>query len=93
MTATLKRMTFEQVQAALKLSLGRPVSSADRLEMTDFVDCVRNDFWWADGACYSELHDSQEEALEQARRMGFVKNAPPAERAALPNEKELVNAP
>ena len=72
MTATLNTMTFLQVQAATAMSVGRSIRNADRLEMTDFGDCVRNDFWWNDGACFSMLHDTKDEASEQAHRGGFL---------------------
>lgn len=71
MTATLNTMTFQQVQAATAMSVGRSIRNADRLEMTDFGDCVRNDFWWDDGACLSTLHDTKDEAIAQARMGGF----------------------
>ena len=72
MAAILNTMTFLQVQAATAMAVGRSIRTADRLEMTDFGDCHRNDFWWNDGACFSMLHDTKEEAVEEARMGGFV---------------------
>ncbi len=69
--ATLNSLTYAQVQAAIQAASGRPVCEADRLEMTSFGDCVRNDFWWNDGACYSLLHDTKEEAVAHAASNGF----------------------
>ncbi len=71
MSATLNTMTFPQVQAATAMAVGRSIRNADRLEMTDFGDCVRNDFWWDDGACFSMLHDTKDEAIAEARMGGF----------------------
>lgn len=68
---TLNAMTFQQVRAATAMAVGRSIRNADRLEMTDFGDCHRNDFWWDDGACRSMLHDTKEEAIEEARSGGF----------------------
>ena len=71
MSATLNQLSFAEVQAAIALAAGRPVCQADRMEMTNYGDCVRNDFWWNDGACYSLVHDTKEEAIEHARANGF----------------------
>ncbi len=71
MRATLNTMNFRQVQAATAMAIGRSVRTANRLEMTDFGDCFRNDFWWDDGACFSMLHDTKDEAIAEARMCGF----------------------
>lgn len=53
---------------------GRYWGSADQVSMTDFGDCVRNDFTWADGAHVSMLHDTKAKALEQMTGLGFTAN-------------------
>ncbi len=71
MAATLNTMSFTEIQAATAMAVGRSIINADRLEMTDFGDCVRNDFWWDDGACFYMLHDTKDEAIAEARMGGF----------------------
>lgn len=71
MTATINTLTFQKIQASAAMSLGRSICTADRLEMTRFIDCHRNDFWWDDGGCFSMVHDTREDAVEQARMAGF----------------------
>ena len=71
MKATLNTLSFSEARAAIQASVGRPVCTAERLEMTTFEDCVRNDFWWGKEACYSLLHDTKEEALAHAAQNGF----------------------
>jgi len=71
MNASLNTMTFQNVQSAVALAVGRNIRTAARLEVTTFRDCVRNDFWWDDGACFSMLHDTPEEAAKQRESAGF----------------------
>jgi len=71
MAATLNTMSFQEVKVATEMSLGRNIATADRLEMTAFDDCVRNDFWWTDGACSTWTYDTKAEAASCARRAGF----------------------
>ena len=70
----LSNLPFEEVLAVTEAALGRCPRDAEKLEQTRFNDCVRNDFWFADGACYSQIHDNQEEATAQAERHGFFKH-------------------
>ncbi len=72
MQSTLGGMSFSQIQVATAMAVGRSPLNADSLEMTDFGDCVRNDFWWSDGACWSMMHDTKEEAMAEARDCGFA---------------------
>jgi len=70
-TARLNQISYKELQSALALSLGRNIRTADYLEVTDFGDCYRNDFWWDDGACFSMIHDTKEESDSQIKSAGF----------------------
>lgn len=71
-SAKLNQISYKELQDALALAVGRNVNTADYLEITDFGDCFRNDFWWNDGACFSMIHDTKTEAYEQAKSLGFI---------------------
>ena len=73
MTATLNGLSFDQIQAALGMAVGRNHDSADRLELSDFGDCFRVDLWWADGACASALYETAEDAAMAIGQLGFSK--------------------
>ena len=68
-------MTAANAQT-VALALGRYWGSADTVSMTDFGDCVRNDFKWSDGAHTYMLHDTKAEALEQMAGLGFSARVP-----------------
>jgi len=69
--AKLNQISYKELQDALALGVGRNIRTANNLEITDFGDCFRNDFWWDDGACFSMIHDTKEESEDQAKRAGF----------------------
>jgi hypothetical protein len=54
------------------LSLGRNHLSADSVSMVDFGDCFRVDIRWNDGAYVYQCHDTKEEAVAHARRLGWA---------------------
>lgn len=57
------------------LALGRNHATCDRLSVTHyggFEPCWRVDLTWTDGAHVSALYDSEAEAVEHARRLGFT---------------------
>ena len=72
--AKLNDLDYVDMLQAIKASLGRNPGDATRVEMTRYGDCVRNDFWFEDDACYSMLHDTLDEAKEHARSHGFIQN-------------------
>jgi hypothetical protein len=57
---------------ANQLSLGRNHITADSVSMTDFGDCFRVDIRWNDGAHVYALYDTNAEAVEHARRLGWA---------------------
>jgi hypothetical protein len=71
MTARLNAMSYPDIVRAIDKAAGRNVRTSDRVEITDFGDCCRTDYWWDDGACRSILHDTRTEAHEDARCSGF----------------------
>lgn len=55
------------------LALGRPHDSADTLTLTAFTDCFRVDLQWSDGAHAYVVHDTLDEAVAHANRLGWGK--------------------
>tara|TARA_R110000868_G_scaffold360895_1_gene622934 strand:+ start:283 stop:471 length:189 start_codon:yes stop_codon:yes gene_type:complete len=53
------------------LSLGRNHKTADAVSLTDFGDCFRVDIRWDDGAHVYMLHDTKDEAIAHAYRLGW----------------------
>jgi len=56
------------------IALGRDHSTADSISMTEFkgVDpCVRVDIRWNDGGHVYMIHDTKEQAVAHARRLGW----------------------
>lgn len=71
MTARLNTLTHPEITRACSMSLGRNTRTSATLEITDFGDCVRNDYWWDDGACRSILHDTKDESNACRSMSGF----------------------
>jgi hypothetical protein len=59
-------------------ALGRNWMTADAVSMTDFGDCVRADFRWADGAWAYFLEDTKAEAIAHLAQLGFAPASLPA---------------
>lgn len=69
--AKLDKLNSVQIHNAEKKARGRSLSNSDFLEITDYGDEIRADYWWNDGACVSYFHDTMQDAKEQAARHGY----------------------
>lgn len=71
MKPKLSGLSPAEVLAAQEKSLGRPWSGAEYVQVTDFGDCARADFWWSDGALVVMMYDTKAEALDALFDLGF----------------------